>query len=214
MAISYLPYNGTRVTRAEAIKICQKRYFTSVPCPRGHISQRVVSSRACVSCQEEYRNSVPKSIKNSYAAKWRKINSTSYHESQENFRIKHQQRRNLDARKRYAENKEKERARVKLWREKNPEGVRAHAMTRLALKKGSSGSYTYSDVQDLYDLQKGNCLNCLISLKGKFHVDHIQPISRGGMNVRSNLQILCAPCNLSKHALDPFEWAQRNGRLL
>ena len=30
------------------------------------------------------------------------------------------------------------------------------------------------------------------------HIDHVYPVARGGRTVSSNLQVLCAPCNLSK----------------
>jgi len=33
---------------------------------------------------------------------------------------------------------------------------------------------------------------------GKFHVDHIVPLSRGGIDELMNLQFLCAQCNLRK----------------
>jgi 5-methylcytosine-specific restriction endonuclease McrA len=32
----------------------------------------------------------------------------------------------------------------------------------------------------------------------QLHVDHINPVSRGGRTVSENLQTLCAPCNLGK----------------
>ncbi len=30
------------------------------------------------------------------------------------------------------------------------------------------------------------------------HIDHIVPVSKGGKTVPSNLQVLCAKCNLGK----------------
>jgi 5-methylcytosine-specific restriction endonuclease McrA len=162
----------------------------------------------------EKSKEIPKQIKSSYSAKHRSLHPEKWKETLEQFRMRHRIRRNAEAREAYAKNSEKGRARTKQWRERNPEGVRAHAMTRWARKKGSSGSYTVEDIRFLFEAQKGRCINCLASLNEAYHVDHVQPLSRGGLNVRSNLQLLCPPCNLSKHALDPFEWAQRNGRLL
>lgn len=40
-------------------------------------------------------------------------------------------------------------------------------------------------------------------------IDHIIPRSRGGNNDRSNLQVLCSPCNSSKRNKLPGEWKGR-----
>lgn len=48
------------------------------------------------------------------------------------------------------------------------------------------------------------CLNCGVSLAAEPHllleVDHIMPVSKGGLSVRENLQTLCWKCNRSKGA--------------
>lgn len=44
------------------------------------------------------------------------------------------------------------------------------------------------------------------STEGPFHVDHINPLSRGGDNDLSNLCVACAPCNMSKGAKSVEEW--------
>ena len=38
------------------------------------------------------------------------------------------------------------------------------------------------------------------------HVDHVIPVSRGGLHCLSNLRPACAPCNLSKGAKRLAEW--------
>lgn len=52
-----------------------------------------------------------------------------------------------------------------------------------------------------------------VSWKEK-HVDHVMPLALGGDNTRSNIQILCAPCNLSKNAAHPVDYARSLGKLL
>tara|TARA_B110000438_G_C15480561_1_gene507091 strand:- start:16 stop:219 length:204 start_codon:yes stop_codon:yes gene_type:complete len=48
-------------------------------------------------------------------------------------------------------------------------------------------------------LVSGNiCEKCGIKLKGKFHVDHIIPYSKGGKTILKNAQALCVKCNLRK----------------
>ena len=34
------------------------------------------------------------------------------------------------------------------------------------------------------------------------HVDHIQPVAKGGRTIKSNLQTLCMDCNLGKGTKD------------
>ena len=51
------------------------------------------------------------------------------------------------------------------------------------------------------------CKACGADLtKVPWHVDHIHPKSRGGQDVIENFQILCATCNISKHAKTMDEW--------
>jgi 5-methylcytosine-specific restriction endonuclease McrA len=39
------------------------------------------------------------------------------------------------------------------------------------------------------------------------HLDHVQPLSKGGADEESNIVPACAPCNLSKGAKTLAEWA-------
>ena len=56
----------------------------------------------------------------------------------------------------------------------------------------------------LYDMQQGKCNGCLRfiprDLRDLFDLDHIQPRKRGGLDVESNLQLLCRTCNVKKGA--------------
>jgi hypothetical protein len=56
----------------------------------------------------------------------------------------------------------------------------------------------------LFHREKGCCAQCgcdltsVIAIKNKINIDHIVPISRGGTNDPTNLQILCSTCNNTK----------------
>lgn len=113
-----------------------------------------------------------------------------------------------------AQNREYVRDKVKRWRADNPEKAAETARNKRAKRRNASGSHTQADVNKIRTAQKDKCAICKIALRGKGHVDHIIPLARNGRNDKSNLQILCAPCNCSKHARDPIEFMQSRGFLI
>jgi 5-methylcytosine-specific restriction endonuclease McrA len=112
---------------------------------------------------------------------------------------------------------EESRARARQWQKSNPEQTLANIHNRRALKRAAPGRHTAADVAMLYSTQRGLCAGCTAALvktgKGKMHVDHVMPIKLGGGNGPENLQLLCPPCNLSKNAQHPDDWARSRGRL-
>ena len=118
----------------------------------------------------------------------------------------------------YSKNKEIIIKKVDEWRKSNPEHASALSATgrsrRRARHRDAEGSHTAQDIIDLRFAQKDKCAICKVKLGGAGHIDHIVALSRGGSNWPKNLQILCEPCNLSKGARDPIEFAQSRGLLL
>lgn len=266
------------ITRQEAIDQGLQRYFTGIKCQRGHIDERWVRSRACVSCSREkgreeegramrraWRRANPDKIR-SYNQARRDKDPEAYREMHKRKRERHgakyaaykaayteanrERIRKADAEYR-RNNAEKVKAATKKWlsanphkqeeytrrfrerRHANPEHAkmvarlfyakdieksrmngRKAASKRRALKASSQGSFTASDIQDILGMQRNKCAICRSSLKPGFHIDHIEPLSRGGSNSRRNIQLLCQHCNLTKHAKDPIDHMQSLGRLL
>jgi 5-methylcytosine-specific restriction endonuclease McrA len=118
----------------------------------------------------------------------------------------------------YKKNRESLIAKTNRYRLENYDAVLQVLRNRRARKKNAQGSHTKKDIETLLLLQKHKCASCTkklkLSGKGKYHIDHITSLARGGSNDKYNLQILCPECNLRKHAKDPIDWAQKNGRLL
>lgn len=78
----------------------------------------------------------------------------------------------------------------------------------------SGGNLSKDIVNKLLDLQKGKCRICKTKINtGNMHLDHITPISKGGPNIDSNVQLLCPTCNLKKGAKLPEIHAQELGML-
>lgn len=90
------------------------------------------------------------------------------------------------------------------------EQFNAYSRTRRSRKRNAEGFHTEADIKELFVNQGGKCNGCLDDLyktgKQKYHVDHIIPLSRGGNNWPTNLQLLCPSCNLSKHDKTQEEW--------
>ena len=111
-------------------------------------------------------------------------------------------------------NKEKVNAGNRAWRIKYPERARKSDSIKKARRYNAPGSFLPQQITELYKKQKGNCVICKSTLHKKFHVDHVMPLARGGTNYIENIQLLCAPCNMSKSDKDPIEFMRSKGLLL
>ena len=98
---------------------------------------------------------------------------------------------------------------------KNAANRRLDVINRRARIRNNGGRLSKGLVQRLLREQKAKCACCRTSLrKAGYHLDHIVPVSAGGPNVDSNIQLLCPSCNQSKGAKDPLHFMQSRGFLL
>lgn len=66
-------------------------------------------------------------------------------------------------------------------------------------------------IEALWCAQHGRCAYCDKAL-GRYHIDHKQPISRGGSNDLSNLHLTCGKCNMRKGAMTHEEFLVSKSR--
>lgn len=115
------------------------------------------------------------------------------------------------ARAYYQRNKEKYRKHNHEYNAAHREEAAAYTRNYKAKKKANGGTHSAEDIAAQLKRQKGKCYWCGVKLGDKYHVDHVTPISLGGSNGPENLVVACVPCNQSKCAKHPMDWA---GRLL
>lgn len=207
------------ISRADAMAQGLSRYFTGKPCRKGHIAERYVNSCTCHCCalenQKAYRDKNP-DYHQSRMRTWYEKNKEY---AQAYGRTRHQANKVEIAEKRRFSNLSPERqaalrAASAEWRAANKQAKATQERNRRALKRQAVGCHTAKDIAKLADVQDLRCPYCRTSIAGRFHVDHIVPLSRGGSNGVENLQLLCQPCNQRKHAKDPEQFAREIGSIL
>lgn len=175
------------------------RYFTGKSCKHGHVAERFVGNRQCVECGRRDNHRFYASNLDAQRTRCRE-NARANKE-----KIREHRKRNPEVWRRGSTK----------WAKKHPDRKRAVENRRRARQYAAGGNYTAVDIAELFKHQRGRCAYCpaLLTKKNR-HIDHIQPVARAGTNDRSNLQLLCQPCNSSKGARDPIVFAQSIGRLL
>jgi 5-methylcytosine-specific restriction endonuclease McrA len=158
------------------------------------------NARYCDTHREEYRKSkaryqaAHRDAISEYQAKYRAENCEALSEYQAKY---------------YEAHRDRILERVSRYRASNPEKIREWSARRRAMER----SATVGDkkaIQRVYGLaENGSGIHCYLCgrlvPKGERHVDHVIPLSRGGLHTASNLDIACALCNVKKGAKLPEE---------
>lgn len=136
-----------------------------------------------------------------YMREWRRKNpdkvKASAIKSEANPKRKEQKRLALAAwRKR---NAQKHRDDSTRWRKENKQYVYfMNSQRRLKLR--AIGSFTYNEWQRIKERYHFTCPCCLLAEPDiTLRIDHIKPISKGGLNIAQNIQPLCQLCNSRKY---------------
>lgn len=212
-------------TREIGKRLKSIHYFTGLRCVNGHVAPRVTKSGCCIDCATDWRLKNRAKIAVEYKV-WAKENEEHLKAYNDNWRKENLEHVRTESRRRAVGYRERHREKYnlraleyfhrKMQEPKFRQQRSIHASIQYGKRKASEGSYTKEDIDEILRLQKYKCAECGVSVRGKKkrHIDHRIPIKLGGSNWPSNLQILCAPCNLSKGAKHPIEFAQSKGRLL
>lgn len=204
------------------IKYCKKcqceteRYATGAckPCNKKASNTWKAENRDRVKAiNTAYRAANPEKLK-AAAATWYASNTEKKHAKNAAWHAANPGRKKeIDAAWRL-ENIERCRAKSAGWAKANPEAKRIHNQNRHARKRDNGGSLSVGVSAKLFKLQRGKCACCSLPLGDDYHLDHIDAVSTGGMNVDSNMQLLRKICNLQKYNKHPIDFMQSRGFLL
>lgn len=105
-------------------------------------------------------------------------------------------------RQRYQADRERRLAVMKQWRLANPETAAALSRRKKAIKRAATiVPFTPAQLDQRMSMFGRRCWMC----GGAFeHVDHVKPLSRGGLHCLSNLRPACSACNTRKGARWPW----------
>lgn len=158
-----------------------------------------------------------KTCVNKKLADWKKANPERTREIEKTYRERNRQKvkqsslnwyhsnrktQNQKSREYARRNKEAQAIRGALWKKNNPEKVR-ESTNRRRIRKQLNGEYFISD-KEIKRLYAAPCVYCG-SLQ-RITVDHVIPISRGGVHSIGNLVSACLSCNSSKRDKTIMEW--------
>jgi len=171
---------------------------------------QVYEMKVCIICGKRFEKSIP--LKKTRYRNF--CSSTCYSRY---WRINNPEKDKKARLRRYKENPEREKLREKLWRDrlgnkylewsrkwhnnwyrKNREKAIFQICQRERIKK-CRGNFTLQEWEDLKKKCNYTCQMCgKKEPEIKLTIDHIIPISRGGINYIKNIQPLCRSCNSIK----------------
>lgn len=176
---AYYAKNRDRIkARSKAYFIANKeRILTS-----NH--DRYLANRSAILKRQAAYNLENRERKRIYCKQWRERNSE---------RVKAKKKAYYEA------NKKQRLEYLKRYKRNTPAYTRAYVMRRRAkLKNACSEKVTANDIRELYRTHPC-CAYCGKRLNKRSRtLDHITPLSRGGIHALSNLIPACRPCNTKK----------------
>jgi len=195
---------------------CYKKQFKNKIefCKECKKLKEIYAKRLCRKCYMRKWNAENPEKARIRSRKWNAENPEKANVRVKKWHLKNPKRVKVYRKKWYKENPEKANAASRNWQKENPERVKAvkkkwnlenpGKVREWDLKRRGYGTVKKGVANKVIteNILKYGIITCEKDKKpcpDNYHIDHILPVSQGGSNDYSNLQILYAHCNLTKH---------------
>lgn len=175
------------ISHSEAKELSLKRYFTGKICKNGHIDERLVSNRRCVSCLKDAHKAWSSKNKD-YLREYKSRRVEARREEIKILRAEYRKKNKEEISKKYSDWRERNKKHLKeknaIWRAKNPDNVfirksilritgnRSDGITKGELACGYSRKQLTNKIESLF--QDGMSWENY-GFYG-WHIDHIVPV--------------------------------------
>lgn len=162
----------------------------------------------------KYRASNPDYVQRQADAhrKWREANPDKVKENNQKWLKINRERNRGECARRYRENPDRQVEYNRRWRLQNPElrnrqivVSNGNRRARIVAVDGLPVPRVTSEAANKCFLLFGNAC-CYCGSDGPLHLDHVDPLARGGLHTPSNLAPACQRCNLSKSSKPVEAW--------
>lgn len=135
------------------------------------------------------------------AANWTAANPEKAKANKARWYEKHKEEQRVKTAERYQQNRVAVMEGVYQWRAAHLELVRRYSLMaqdkRRGHKLGLPGNLTFIQWEAIKVAYKGRCAYCGEKVK-KLTMDHVVPVTKGGMSTPQNIVPACKPCNSAK----------------
>lgn len=158
------------------------------------------AQKFCKSCGVEtdrYKDGRCIPCRHRHSAKWEASNRDTVNAKSRRWNAKNADKKRATNARYRTVNQEKINARRKEKRAADPSIER----NKSAKRRAAVGKLPKNIVEVLLVKQNGLCACCGLPLAGKYHLDHIIPVAKGGSNTEDNVHLLLPKCNQQKYTL-------------
>lgn len=199
--ISFSRHNGTKSSKTGYRSICKTCQALANKDYRARNRQKVNEAKRIYTTKN-------KEQKSESDKKYRLANQEKIARKNKRWRIENYDHQRQKAAAWRKANKERKAITDRAWSQNNKENVRNISLRR-RVRIAQNGIYSVTKKDIIRILSRG-CTYCGGRAE---HVDHVIPVSRGGLHGIGNLTGSCASCNLSKGSKFVMEWKRgRNER--